>query len=41
MSVNCWTVNEQDDIETMINLGVDYITSDFPTKVRYIINNTK
>lgn len=41
MSVNCWTVNDQEDIEAMVDLGVDYITSDYPTKVRYIINNTK
>lgn len=27
--------------EAMVDLGVDYITSDYPTKVRYIINNTK
>lgn len=37
MSVNAWTVNEEHDIRKMIDLGVDYITTNKPEKVRAIL----
>ncbi|MCD8313058.1 MAG: glycerophosphodiester phosphodiesterase [Bacteroidales bacterium] len=38
MSVNCWTVNKREDIEMLVDLGVDCITSDYPTLVREILS---
>ncbi len=37
MSVNCWTVNKREDMEMLIDLGVDCITSDYPTLVREVL----
>lgn len=37
MSVNCWTVNKQEDIQAMIALGVDCITTDEPLLVRELL----
>lgn len=37
MSVNCWTVNKKDDIQAMINLGVDCITTDNPLDARELL----
>ena len=34
MKVNVWTVNKREDIEKMIDLKVDYITTDEPLLVR-------
>lgn len=34
MSVNCWTVNKAEDMQSMIGLGVDYITTDKPDLLR-------
>ena len=34
MSVNCWTVNKEKDIQRMIDLGVDCITTNEPLLVR-------
>ena len=34
MSVNCWTVNAREDIQNMIDLGVDQITTNEPTLVQ-------
>jgi glycerophosphoryl diester phosphodiesterase len=41
MKVNVWTVNKRKDIEKMIDLGVDYITTDEPLLVREIISEKK
>jgi len=41
LKVNVWTVNKRKDIEKMIDLGVDYITTDEPLLVREIINEKK
>lgn len=38
MSVNVWTVNKEHDMEKMIGLGVDQITSDNPLSVRALLN---
>jgi len=35
--VNVWTVNRPDDIQKVIDLKVDYITTDEPLLVREII----
>ncbi len=37
MSVNVWTVDNEDDIKEMIGLGVDCITTNEPLKVRQIL----
>ncbi len=34
MSINCWTVNKEKDIQDMIDLGVDCITTNEPLLVR-------
>ncbi len=34
MSINCWTVNDEKDIQEMIGLGVDCITTNEPLLVR-------
>lgn len=41
MKVNVWTVNKREDIEKMIDLKVDYITTDEPLLVREIISEKK
>ena len=41
MKVNVWTVNKRKDIEKMIDLKVDYITTDEPLLVREISNAKK
>jgi glycerophosphoryl diester phosphodiesterase len=33
IKINAWTVNEPEDIERMIKLGVDIISSDYPDRV--------
>lgn len=37
--INAWTVNEDKDIEKMIELGVDIISSDYPNKVLEKLKN--
>ncbi len=37
MSVNCWTVDTREDIEKMVDLGVDFITTNQPLLVREIL----
>lgn len=37
MTVNCWTVNTEEDMNTMIDLGVDIITTDYPHTLREIL----
>lgn len=39
MSVNAWTVNEAKDIQAMIDLGVDAITTNFPLLVREMLGD--
>lgn len=41
MTVNCWTVNEPKDMEAMLGLGVDLITTDCPDKLKSKINFEK
>lgn len=38
MSINTWTVNKEEDIRKMIELGVDQITTDNPLLVRQILH---
>ncbi|MCM1501624.1 MAG: glycerophosphodiester phosphodiesterase [Bacteroidales bacterium] len=37
MSVNCWTVDKEPDMRNMIELGVDYITTDCPDVLRRLV----
>lgn len=39
MSVNVWTVNEKEDIQEMIGLGVDAITTNEPLLVRELLSD--
>lgn len=39
MSVNCWTVNKDEDIQAMIDLGVDCITTNEPLRVRELLGD--
>ncbi|MBQ1866448.1 MAG: glycerophosphodiester phosphodiesterase, partial [Bacteroidales bacterium] len=39
MSVNCWTVNNEEDIKAMIDLGVDCITTNEPLLVRKLLGD--
>jgi glycerophosphoryl diester phosphodiesterase len=39
-NVNVWTVNEPEDIERMIEFGVDGIISDYPDRLISIINES-
>ena len=39
MSVNAWTVNKEDDIRKMIELGVDAITTNEPLLVRRLLGD--
>lgn len=39
MTVNCWTVNRQEDMEDMIALGVDFITTDQPALLRELLGD--
>ena len=35
--VHVWTVNKNDDMQSMINLGVDGLISNYPDKVKELI----
>ena len=37
MTVNVWTVNSESDIQSMIDLGVDFITTDYPVLAKQLI----
>ena len=39
MSVNVWTVDKEEPIKEMIDLGVDCITTNEPLKVRQILGS--
>lgn len=41
LKVNVWTVNKAEDIQKMIDLNVDFITTDEPLLVREIIENNE
>ena len=41
LKVNVWTVNTPDDINVMIDLKVDFITTDEPLLTRELINKRK
>ncbi len=41
MSINAWTVNDSTNIQKMLDLGVDYITTDEPLRVRGMIGGTE
>ena len=41
MSVNCWTVNKEEDMKAMLRLGVDYITTDKPDLLREVLGTEK
>ena len=41
MIVNVWTVNKEELMQKMIDLGVDFITTDKPEKVLELIDNKK
>jgi len=38
---NVWTVNDETTMKTMLDLGVDYITTDKPLELRIIINSLR
>lgn len=38
LEVNVWTVNKDEDMDFFIELGVDYITTDYPEKLQAKIN---
>jgi glycerophosphoryl diester phosphodiesterase len=38
MSINTWTVNKEEDIRKMVELGVDQITTDNPLLVRQVLH---
>ena len=40
-SVNVWTVNNDNDIHSVIEAGVDFITTDNPQRVREILGDTE
>ncbi len=37
MSVNAWTVDDKEHMRTMIELGVDYITTNYPELCRELL----
>lgn len=41
VAINAWTVNKPKDIDRMIKLGVDIITSDYPDRVLAILKHQK
>ena len=38
MSVNVWTVDKEEDMEKMLDLGVEYITTDEPLRLRKVLD---
>lgn len=41
MKVNTWTVNKKEDMEYLLDLNVDFITTDEPTLLQEILANRK
>ncbi len=41
LMINCWTVNDEEDIRRMIDLNVDIVIGNYPDKVRRILNERR
>jgi glycerophosphoryl diester phosphodiesterase len=41
MSVNAWTVNKEKDMEKMLQMGVDQLTTDNPLEAREVMKKIK
>ncbi len=41
MTTNSWTLNAKEDIEKIVDMGIDFVTSDYPLLVREILNTEK
>ena len=41
MSVNAWTVNKEKDMESMLDMGVDQLTTDYPLLARELMQKMK
>ncbi len=39
LEVNVWTVNSEEDMQFCIDLGVDYITTDYPERLQRLISS--
>ena len=39
MAVQYWTVNDEDDMEYLIDMGADCIMTDYPDKLYNVKNN--
>ena len=37
LEVNVWTVDEEEDMRYFIDLGVDYITTDYPERLQALL----
>lgn len=37
LEVNVWTVDEEEDMRYFIDLGVDYITTNFPEQLQQLL----
>ena len=37
MKVNAWTVNQNEDMQKLVKLGVDYITTDQPLEAKELL----
>ena len=41
MSVNTWTVNKEDKMRAMLEMGVDQLTTDHPLEARRVMKEMK
>lgn len=39
--INTWTVNEEEDVERLYNLGIDAVITNFPDMAKRVIDNMK
>ena len=37
MSTNSWTVNKEDDMEAILNMKIDMLTTDYPIHARHLM----
>ena len=37
MTTNAWTVNKENNMEQMLNMGIDYLTTDNPLEARALM----
>ena len=37
MSTNSWTVNKENDMKAILNMGIDMLTTDYPLHARYLM----